>query len=59
MDFEAVQERLGASPRLGWSGSNQAAHSRGRCRSGEARTEVCQALAVGESEPGLTSTLVF
>lgn len=24
MDFEAVQERLGAFPRLGWSGSNQA-----------------------------------
>ena len=38
MDFDAVQEWLGAFSRLGWSGSNQAVHSIGRCRSGEART---------------------
>ena len=37
MDFEAWRG-LGAFPRLGWSGSNQAVHSIGRCRSGEART---------------------
>jgi hypothetical protein len=59
MDFEAVQGRLGASPRLGGPDRiKQHTPEVGADRAKRA-LEVCQALAVGESEPGLTSTLVF